>query len=134
MTRSANVSSRRLLLGRLNRLETKPTGPPAAYRRASLRTCRVMRPSRLGARTSFRSPSTTAWMHFIPVHGGQGFQNNVDTDSSGTRTGFRRDRGQNLECDGIAVMMPCGHGGQDNSDEKAPTGARTIRRARETEN
>ena len=30
MIRSANVSSRRLLLGWLNRLETKPTGPPAA--------------------------------------------------------------------------------------------------------
>jgi len=30
MTRSAKASSRRLLLDRLKRLETKPTGPPAA--------------------------------------------------------------------------------------------------------
>jgi DNA-binding NtrC family response regulator len=35
MTWSANAPSNRLLLGRLNRFETSPSGPVAAYRRAS---------------------------------------------------------------------------------------------------
>src|ERR1700691_5999877 len=64
MARSAVSSSSLLLLGRLNRLETNPTGPEAAYRRASLRTWRDVSPSRSAARYGFKSPSTTAWIHF----------------------------------------------------------------------
>ncbi len=55
---------RRLLLGRPNRLEINPTGPSALYRRARRRTCRGVNPSRSAARPGFRSPSTTAWIHF----------------------------------------------------------------------
>jgi hypothetical protein len=39
MAWSAVASSSRLLLGRLKRLEIKPTGPAAAHRRATLRIC-----------------------------------------------------------------------------------------------
>jgi len=60
ITWSAKASFGLLFLGRLNRLEINPTGPPVAYRRASLRTWRVVRPSRSDALTSFRSPSKMA--------------------------------------------------------------------------
>jgi hypothetical protein len=46
---SAKASSVRLSLGRLKRLEIKPAGPAVAYRRASLRTWRVVSPSRSAA-------------------------------------------------------------------------------------
>jgi len=43
ITWSAKASFGLLFLGRLNRLEINPTGPPVAYRRASLRTWRESR-------------------------------------------------------------------------------------------
>jgi hypothetical protein len=54
-------------LGQINAmlgLEINPTGSAAAYRRASLRTRRDDKPRRSAARYGFKSPSTTAWIHF----------------------------------------------------------------------
>jgi hypothetical protein len=67
MTRPAKPSSRWLLLGRLKRLEIKPTGPAAAYRRASLRTWRVVSPSRSAALMGFRSPVDDSLNALQPV-------------------------------------------------------------------
>lgn len=67
----------------------------------------------------FQAPkSALPWRLIIPADDGQGFQSDVDTDSSGTWTEFWRDRGQNPKGAGIAVTMPWWHGRQDDANGK----------------
>ena len=67
----------------------------------------------------------------ITAHGGQGFQSNVDADSSGTWTEFQRDRGHFVECAGIASTMPCRHGDRECGDDDGVKPERLNGRARD---
>lgn len=59
-TCASNLASKRLLLGCLRRLDTKPTGPSIRYRFAKRRTWRLVQAQTFRSSDGFNDPSTTA--------------------------------------------------------------------------